>query len=228
MADPIYLVQSDTLPQIKLILTDEITEGPLDLSGATVALHAKPQTGVGISFSRPAIFIDEPADRLAGICYIQWQNGDLNRSPGKYDAEIEILYPTGWRETVYDKLVLDIREDIGDIGGGYPTGTAPGIGLPGAASTVPTQNIPTVDITPSTLPSGTVGVAYNSAVSGTGAGAPYNYSVTVGTLPIGLNLTSSGALSGIPTTAGNYTFTITADNTEEYVGSRGYTVVISA
>jgi hypothetical protein len=126
MATTLYFVQSDTLPQIKLTLTDEITNSPKDLTGKTVSLHAKPSTGTGIKFSRPATWIaaTEAADRTAGIAYIQWLNGDLNRPAGTYTAEIEIYDSTvnpPTRETVYEVFNIVIREDIADIGPPYPS-----------------------------------------------------------------------------------------------------------
>lgn len=122
----LYFVQSDTLPQIKITLTDEVTEAPKDLTGKTVTLHAKPSVGTGIKFSRPATWLPatEAADRTAGIAYIQWLNGDLNRPAGTYIAEIEIYDgnaspPT--RETVYEVFNIVIREDIADVGPPYPS-----------------------------------------------------------------------------------------------------------
>ena len=135
MATTLYFVQSDTLPQIKLVLTDEITNTPMNLTNKIVTLHAKPASGSGVRFSRPAIFPGGSVDKLAGTCYIQWVSGDLNRAPGNYTAEIEI-YDTlaATRETVYEVITLVIREDIGDIGppdASYtpaPSPTSPPIG----------------------------------------------------------------------------------------------------
>lgn len=57
-----------------------------------------------------------------------------------------------------------------------------------------------------------VGVAYTDGVSATGAPSP-TYSVSAGQLPDGLTLNSStGALTGTPTTAGPFSVTITASN----------------
>jgi hypothetical protein len=122
MADTtLYFVQSDTLPQIKLTITDALG-AVRNLSNKRVSLHAKPVSGIGVRFSREASFPLGVADRLGGVCYIQWQNGDLNRAPGTYTAEIEV-YDTssGTRETIYDTFNIVIREDIGDIGPPYPS-----------------------------------------------------------------------------------------------------------
>jgi hypothetical protein len=115
MATTLYYVQSDTLPQIKLTLTDEATELARNLTDKKVSIHCKPATGSGVRFSREAEFTS-PADRIAGICYINWEDGDLNRAPGNYSAEIEIYDTVAQsRETIYDLITLTIREDIGDI-----------------------------------------------------------------------------------------------------------------
>ena len=59
----------------------------------------------------------------------------------------------------------------------------------------------------SPLPSGVKHVAYSEQLSAVGGTAPYTWSKKNGTLPPGLTLSSSGLLSGTPTTKGTYTFT---------------------
>lgn len=72
----------------------------------------------------------------------------------------------------------------------------------------------TLSSAPSPLPAGTVGVAYPAAsITAAGGTAPYSYLVTSTTpniLPPGLSLATSGALSGTPSSAGTFTFTVTA------------------
>src|SRR5262249_48000065 len=68
---------------------------------------------------------------------------------------------------------------------------------------------PTIAIGPDTLPNGATGAVYNQTVSATGGLSPYNFSVTGGSLPDGLSLSSSGSISGTPTTTGTSNFTIT-------------------
>jgi len=88
---------------------------------------------------------------------------------------------------------------------------------------------PTLSITPATLPSGIVGLGYTQAVSASGGIAPYSFAVSSGNLPAGLSLAADGAISGTPTAAGTFGFTITAtDSTGGTPGtaSQAYSVEI--
>ncbi|ODU66499.1 MAG: hypothetical protein ABT16_01590 [Rhodanobacter sp. SCN 65-17] len=90
---------------------------------------------------------------------------------------------------------------------------------------------PTILIAPATLPNGTFNAAYGQTVTASGGTAPYSYAVTTGSLPNGLSLSSTGALSGTPTQAGDYPITITATDSTTgaaapYTGSQSYTLHI--
>lgn len=63
-------------------------------------------------------------------------------------------------------------------------------------------------ITTDSLPSAAVGISYNVTFSVIGGFPPYVWSVSAGALPPGLSLSSDGVISGIPTAAGNFAFTI--------------------
>src|SRR5207302_5398545 len=68
--------------------------------------------------------------------------------------------------------------------------------------------LPPLQITSSQLPGGTVGSAYSATLNASGGTSPYSWSVSSGTLPTGLSLSSSGTLSGTPTVAGAFPFTV--------------------
>lgn len=66
-----------------------------------------------------------------------------------------------------------------------------------------------LNITTTSLPNGTVGVAYNSTVAATGGTPPYTWTITVGALPAGLTLNAStGAITGTPSATGTSNFTV--------------------
>ncbi len=67
-------------------------------------------------------------------------------------------------------------------------------------------------ITTSTLAAATLNSAYSAQLSATG-GSPMTWTVTSGTLPAGLALSTTGILSGTPTTDGTYEFTVEVSNT---------------
>ena len=60
-------------------------------------------------------------------------------------------------------------------------------------------------VTTTSLPGGQVGTAYNANLSASGGTTPYRWSLGSGVLPQGLTLSTSGSITGTPTTAGNYT-----------------------
>jgi hypothetical protein len=74
--------------------------------------------------------------------------------------------------------------------------------------------------------SGTVGTSYSYSFVANGT-AP-TYSVTSGTLPAGLTLSTAGLLSGTPTSAGTSTFVVTATNSGGSVATSSIGLVIAA
>lgn len=85
---------------------------------------------------------------------------------------------------------------------------------------------PTLVISPATLPGGTSGVAYSQSLSTSGGIAPYTYSIVSGSLPVGVSFSSSGTLSGTPSVAGSYTFTIRSTDDAGYHADIAYTLAI--
>ncbi|MFZ0230973.1 MAG: putative Ig domain-containing protein, partial [Mycobacterium sp.] len=70
-------------------------------------------------------------------------------------------------------------------------------------------------ITTVTLNNGAVGISYNQTLTATGGITPYTWSISVGSLPAGLSLnTSTGAITGSPTTAGTSSFTAKVTDSE--------------
>ena len=85
----------------------------------------------------------------------------------------------------------------------------------------------TVNPTSATLPAGTTGTSYNHTFTATGGAADYSFSISLGLLPPGLSLATNGNLTGSPTTAGNYSFTVRATDANGCTGVRTYTLVIN-
>ena len=85
---------------------------------------------------------------------------------------------------------------------------------------------------PTTIPDGQYGTAYKTqTIKVTGGKAPYTFSVSGGSLPSGMILSNTGIISGTPTAAGSYSFTVAVlDNTAghgQLSGSQKYSLVIA-
>lgn len=80
-------------------------------------------------------------------------------------------------------------------------------------------------ITTNTVPGGEAGLAYSQSVQTFGGTPPYLFSVTAGSLPPGLSLNSStGLISGVPTTPGSYVFTVTVTDDDDGEDSKEFTL----
>ena len=85
-------------------------------------------------------------------------------------------------------------------------------------------------ITTSLLPNGTVTIFYNAALQAAGGTPPYTWSVVNGDgqLPPGLALdTNSGIISGTPTTAGNYSFTVKVQDSLNNSAQKALQIIIN-
>ena len=69
---------------------------------------------------------------------------------------------------------------------------------------------PPLTVTTASLASATAGTAYSATLQGTGGTTPYSWSLSSGTLPIGLSLQSSGLISGTTNQTGQFNITIQA------------------
>ncbi len=104
-----------------------------------------------------------------------------------------------------------------------------GTGATGSRSYSVTMTVAPIVVNPASLSAATVGTAYSQTVTATGGTGGFTYSVSAGALPAGLTLnTSSGTLSGTPTTVGTSNFTIRATDSASASGTRAYSVSTSA
>ncbi|HEX3570466.1 MAG TPA: Ig domain-containing protein [Acidobacteriaceae bacterium] len=65
---------------------------------------------------------------------------------------------------------------------------------------------PALQITSRSLPSGTSGSTYSTTLAATGGTTPYAWSLSSGSLPAGITLSSAGILSGTTTATGTFNF----------------------
>jgi hypothetical protein len=91
----------------------------------------------------------------------------------------------------------------------------------------------TVAITTTSLPNGTIGTAYSAVVKASGGCTPYKWAIASGALPAGVtakasSTTTSLNLTGSPTTAATYSFTIKVTGCGGNTSQMAYKVVIQA
>ena len=78
-------------------------------------------------------------------------------------------------------------------------------------------------------PAGELGVPYSDQLTFTGGTGPYVWSISSGSLPPGLSLnTSTGLLSGTPTTAGTYSYTVRITDANNQTDTRATTQNVGA
>jgi hypothetical protein len=126
MAEKIKLVQGDTRPQLKYVVTDELTGNIVDLTGATVLLKFRAtgsttvlftltgylqsgiedengvvtQQGVGQAYAVPG---------SGGRVAFQFNAGNLDVEPGQYEGELEVTFNDSSIQTVYSVTKFQIR-----------------------------------------------------------------------------------------------------------------------
>jgi hypothetical protein len=96
-------------------------------------------------------------------------------------------------------------------------GAAGSVGISGAV----------LALSPGTLPDGQIGVAYDQTLTLTGASGPATFAVTAGALPPGLSLSPAGILTGLPSLAGAFGFTVTGSEANGCSDAQPYTITVA-
>ncbi|NYZ61326.1 putative Ig domain-containing protein [Luteimonas sp. SJ-16] len=197
-------------------------------------------TGVGAPFSltrsytlevpQPAITITPPAlpDATAGVAYAQALSAGGGVAPYLFSVSGGAL-PAGLNLTGEGRL------------SGTPTATgtytfsvaaADANGQSATRTYAMSVAVPALTMTPETLADSTAGSPYRQQFTAAGGIPGYRYMISAGVLPAGLALAQdTGVVSGTPTQAGRFSFSITAtDSTGGTPGSVtvAYTLAVSA
>jgi hypothetical protein len=116
MSTKIKLVQGDTLPYIKLTLTDPATGERINVSDADVVVRvyfrAAGTTTVLSTLTCQKVL--ETGGTIAGdtgVVRFNFPVGALNVEPGLYEGEVEVDFD-GQIQTVYDVLKFNIRSQF--------------------------------------------------------------------------------------------------------------------
>lgn len=120
-SETIYLVQGDTLPQLKLTLRDQnkaatgatldpedpTTWAKMDLNGATVRLKVREVGGTTLKDTLTGNLTDAANGEVVFI----FSTTTLDTS-GVFEAEVEMTASNGSIQTVYDLIKLQVREQF--------------------------------------------------------------------------------------------------------------------
>lgn len=140
-------------------------------------------------------------------------DGTTNGASGKANLSL----PSGVTLSDTTKLYVFNEQYNGDKLTDYASELSP---IPAPAAEQPPV------ITTTTLQGGKVGEAYSQTLAATGT-APITWSIDSGSLPAGLSL-SGDTISGTPTTAGTFTFTVKATNNSLDADTKELSIVIQA
>lgn len=106
-----YLVKDDNAPQVKATITREDDGSIVDLTGCTVVLKFRKKGSTTTLFTLSGV--NNPATNYAkGIVLFSFGATDLDLESGYYEGEIEITYPAGTVETIYELLNFKLRADF--------------------------------------------------------------------------------------------------------------------
>lgn len=89
----------------------------------------------------------------------------------------------------------------------------------------------TIEITTTKVPNGTVDTSYSAVIAAKGGCTPYKWKIASGELPSGVTDKSSGNtidldLTGTPTKAESYSFTVSVTDCGDHVAKESYTLTI--
>jgi hypothetical protein len=78
------------------------------------------------------------------------------------------------------------------------------------------------------LPGGFVAGGYSSTLAATGGSTPYSWTLLSGSLPNGLTLNAGGVLSGTPSLAGSFPFTVQVKDASSNTASRNFSINVAS
>jgi hypothetical protein len=204
---------------LKFVLTD---------SGTATALTAATTLGLTIN-AAPAIAFTGTETPFATYNVAYTGSAAAGGGVGALTYSLALgALPTGLNLNAVTGTIAGIPTAIGSFGFTIKATDAFGDSLSHAYSIV--VGYSAVAVTPATLPAGNVGSLYHpSTIAATGgSGTGYTFTLASGSsLPLGLNLSATGLISGTPTAAGTTNFTVTATDSASNTDNGNFSIAVN-
>lgn len=110
MADKIFLVRGDTGPALVCTIVDNVTGAVVSLDGATVNLQFRAVGSSTLQATVPGVVTDGPNGVVT--FFPSSTPAMLQGEAGDYEGEIQIDFPSGQTQTLYDLLKFKVREEF--------------------------------------------------------------------------------------------------------------------
>jgi Putative Ig domain len=220
-----FTTSTGTLPPGLTLSTGGVLSGMPTAAGTfTFTVTATDQAGSSASYTYTVLIYPNPVP-----------NGDVN-APYQYTfIVVGIGGQTGWHFISSGTLPPGLTLATLGLLAGIPT--TPGVftftvtAIDSVGDMYPKAVTivinPALVIATTTLANGIAGAAYSQTIGTTGGTTPITFSVPASSLPPGLTLSSAGILTGTPTGAGTFVFTVTASDAAGASVSRSYTLNIA-
>ena len=174
--------------------TPSIINGYISSSGKSASLEIV--TGSYLPGANRNLYYSTSLEASGGIAPYTWLLESGSLPPGLRLSSSGIISGTPTTTGNYS-VTIRVTDDDGYVKSKYFTMTVYEAG----------QSILTID-SKETLPRGRKGASYSFSLKASGGTTPYRWSRVRGSLPPGLRLSSSGVISGTPSSTGSYTFTV--------------------
>ncbi|TAK60989.1 MAG: hypothetical protein EPO24_06160, partial [Bacteroidetes bacterium] len=189
--------------------------------------------GFGVFIQTDSI-VGTPTFSVGGMADVDG-DGDIDITAIDENNRFEVLKNDGTgaftqtQSFLYGGLDAAVAEElpVGDIDGdGDMDAATMNYSSPNVSILLNNFSCPTITLSPSTLSDAAVDSAYSQTITASPGTSPLSFAVTSGSLPAGLNLSTSGLLSGTPTLAGTSIFTITVTDVNGCTGVQACTLSV--
>ena len=178
-----------------------------------------------IAPTAPAITSLSPASATAGSGGFTLTVNGANFASGSVSFNGTFVYTTFVNS---GQLTAWIPTSDLATAGSYPVTVTTGAGTSSPQYFTVNPVVPALSITTgANLTGGTVSTPYSLQLSASGGVPPYSWSLVSGALPNGLSLPASGLLSGIPTVAATFGFTLQVADNASHSASQPFSLAIS-